>query len=203
MPTLTCPEVRMRLYPLVLRALGERDRVETLEHTQVCDACGGELLAVRARLERIQGLPAAEPEERQEPSETLRGRLWMAVLPALLVALGYAFLLRHVVAVGQEAEERAFQARLNGALALYERDHGFFPPQSGLPLPFYLGGQTSGRSLDLDAVRLDAGGSLVDTWGRHYVYRFPGTHNPRLYDLQSLGPNGRDDGGRGDDLANW
>jgi len=30
-----------------------------------------------------------------------------------------------------------------------------------------------------------------DPWGRDYFYRFPGLHNPREFDLYSLGPNGK------------
>lgn len=43
-----------------------------------------------------------------------------------------------------------------------------------------------------------------DPWGRPYVYRSPGTHNPDKYDVYSLGSDGKE-GGEGDaaDIANW
>lgn len=31
---------------------------------------------------------------------------------------------------------------------------------------------------------------LKDFWGRDYVYRCPGIHNPNGYDLYSMGPDG-------------
>ena len=40
-----------------------------------------------------------------------------------------------------------------------------------------------------------------DPWGEPYVYRCPGQHNTRGYDLHSLGPDGQDGGG--DDIDNW
>ena len=43
-------------------------------------------------------------------------------------------------------------------------------------------------------------GKTTDPWGRPYVYRYPGKHNPNGFDLFSLGPDGR---GTGDDLGNW
>lgn len=43
-------------------------------------------------------------------------------------------------------------------------------------------------------------GMPMDPWGRPYVYRFPGQHNPTSYDLYSLGPDGREGT---DDIDNW
>lgn len=43
----------------------------------------------------------------------------------------------------------------------------------------------------------------VDPWGHRYRYRSPGRHLPDAFDLYSVGPNGTDEGGTGDDLANW
>lgn len=40
-----------------------------------------------------------------------------------------------------------------------------------------------------------------DPWGSLYVYRCPGQHNTRGYDLHSFGPDGQDGGG--DDIDNW
>ena len=44
--------------------------------------------------------------------------------------------------------------------------------------------------------------SLVDPWGRPYVYRFPGEHGD--YDLFSLGADGQEGGeGENQDLTSW
>ena len=50
---------------------------------------------------------------------------------------------------------------------------------------------------------LDAAGQLRDRWGGRWIYRASGRRDAVLVDLQSYGPDGRDDGGERDDLANW
>jgi type II secretion system protein G len=42
---------------------------------------------------------------------------------------------------------------------------------------------------------------LTDPWGNPYVYRNPGKHNSNGFDVFSMGPDGRVDGG--DDISNW
>jgi general secretion pathway protein G len=41
----------------------------------------------------------------------------------------------------------------------------------------------------------------LDPWGEAYVYRYPGTRNPRSYDLFSKGPDRTAD--TDDDIGNW
>lgn len=40
-----------------------------------------------------------------------------------------------------------------------------------------------------------------DGWGRRFSYEWPGTHNPKTYDLWSRGEDGED--GTEDDITNW
>ena len=40
----------------------------------------------------------------------------------------------------------------------------------------------------------------VDPWGNQYVYRYPGQHNANMYDLFSMGVDGREGN---DDVTNW
>lgn len=42
---------------------------------------------------------------------------------------------------------------------------------------------------------------LKDSWGRDYVYEFPGRYNEGSYDLSSPGPDG--ESGNDDDITNW
>ena len=42
-----------------------------------------------------------------------------------------------------------------------------------------------------------------DPWGAAYKYRFPAQKSKKPYDLYSMGPNGVDDSGEGDDVGNW
>lgn len=43
----------------------------------------------------------------------------------------------------------------------------------------------------------------IDPWGNPYRYRYPGVHNIGSYDIWSVGPNGIDENGEGDDIRNW
>jgi len=43
--------------------------------------------------------------------------------------------------------------------------------------------------------------TLLDIWGRPMVYRFPASDRERIFDLYSVGPNGVDDMGDGDDVT--
>jgi general secretion pathway protein G len=42
---------------------------------------------------------------------------------------------------------------------------------------------------------------ILDPWGEPYQYRYPGTKNPKGYDLWSKGPDKTD--GTADDIGNW
>jgi len=44
---------------------------------------------------------------------------------------------------------------------------------------------------------------FTDGWGRPFIYRVPGRVNSHAFDLFSMGLDGVDDGGRGDDITNW
>lgn len=41
----------------------------------------------------------------------------------------------------------------------------------------------------------------MDPWNNPYQYKSPGTHNPRGYDVWSIGPDQTD--GTADDIGNW
>jgi len=40
----------------------------------------------------------------------------------------------------------------------------------------------------------------MDPWQKPYQYRYPGTHNPKGYDVYSFGPDGIESA---DDIGNW
>ena len=44
---------------------------------------------------------------------------------------------------------------------------------------------------------------FIDAWGHAVLYRMPGRVNKDSFDVYSMGPNGRDEGGTGDDIGNW
>lgn len=89
---------------------------------------------------------------------------------------------------------------VEGAMAAYQLNVGRFPTSeqglqalrqapAGLP-----SGAWRGPYLKEDP---------IDVWGNPYRYRYPGTHNVGTYDIWSVGPNGIDENGEGDDVHNW
>ncbi|RKY38316.1 MAG: type II secretion system protein GspG [Candidatus Omnitrophota bacterium] len=85
------------------------------------------------------------------------------------------------------------EANLSLALDLYEMDNGSYP-QSLEDLRTKPAGVDSWKGPYIKK-------KPVDPWGREYVYKFPGEHNPDSYDLYSLGPDGQ--AGTKDDVVNW
>jgi hypothetical protein len=200
----SCASVRDLTYPLLLRTLPERERREVLEHAAQCDSCRVTIEAVRSRLTGIPGVPALELDER--PKARRRGPrwrwpLWLPILPA---ALAYWLLLVQGLQVARYQQQQRFLARVQRALLAYRLDFGDFPPGNGVPLAAFLGSrERGGPYLDLGHERLDGSGHFLDAWGERWVYRYPGARDPRLFELWSYGANGRDDGGKRDDIASW
>jgi hypothetical protein len=80
--------------------------------------------------------------------------------------------------------------------AYFDRTGGF-PATGNAPMTAKL------RELDPHAfgqAEVNDVGVVVDPWGRPYVYKSPGDWYPDDFDLYSLGPGGRDEGGGGDNI---
>ena len=96
--------------------------------------------------------------------------------------------------VGRSEEARIAVARadvqsnISVAIDLYELDNGRYPQG----LEDLLKKTENGKGPYLKK-------QPVDPWGRKYLYRAPGEHNPD-YDLYSYGPDGAEGGG--DDVTN-
>jgi len=93
--------------------------------------------------------------------------------------------------VAQHLEEIALKI-----YAYYDRA-GTFPPSGNAALVKSL------RKTDSNLFRrdeLNESQELIDPWGRPYGYRSPGVWYPDDFDLYSLGPCGRDEGGGGDNI---
>ena len=201
--TMSCEEVRERIYPLLLRTVTAEDRLETLDHISGCDACRLALEAVRARLDGVVEVPATEPR-RRPVARSGRRRLILFSLCLVPTVLAFALLIQQAIKTAEYRLEQRFLIRLQNALVQYSQDFGRFPPDTGTPLSVYLGTtEHGGPYLDLRRERLDGAGHFVDRWGNRWVYRCPGVRNRRLFDVQSYGHNRRDDGGQRDDIANW
>jgi general secretion pathway protein G len=48
---------------------------------------------------------------------------------------------------------------------------------------------------------LKSAATPLDPWQHAYHYAYPGTHNPKGYDIWSIGPDGVN--GTADDIGNW
>lgn len=44
--------------------------------------------------------------------------------------------------------------------------------------------------------------NFYDEWNHPLRYRYPGKYDPQGFDLYSVGPDGKDDDGEGDDIRN-
>ena len=103
----------------------------------------------------------------------------------------------------EEARVNSVQSQLGifaTALDAYELDNGKYPTtEQGIkalsqepttpPIPK----KWKGPYLQKAATK--------DPWGSDYIYKSPGTHNPRSYAVLSYGPDGKE--GDNDDITNW
>ena len=90
------------------------------------------------------------------------------------------------------AAQADINANLSAALDLFELEKGRYPTtEEGLAALRQAG--SKGPYLKKPVP--------LDPWGKLYVYRSPGQHNPEDYDLFSLGPDGVE--GTKDDITNW
>ena len=133
-----------------------------------------------------------------------RGGFTLIELMLVIVIIGAlaAMVVPRLAGRSEEARIGAARADIKGnlslALRLYEVDNGRYPAtEQGLaalmakptspPVPE----NWKGPYIEQEP---------LDPWKRLYVYRYPGTHPPRDYDLLSVGPDGKESG---DDIANW
>jgi general secretion pathway protein G len=112
---------------------------------------------------------------------------------------------------GAVAKAKATVAALETAIAMYHGDLGEYPETGNANLVKALVDDPGdpdwqGPYMEFKQDEL-ASGELVDPWGKPYVYVSVNggspQHRQRSYDLLSLGPNGTDDDGAGDDVVNW
>ena len=135
-----------------------------------------------------------------------RNRAGFTLIELMLVIVIIGALAAMVVPrlVGRSEEARMgvaktdIRANIATALKLYELDNGRFPTtEQGLqglmskptspPVP----DNWKGPYIEQEP---------LDPWKRPYVYRYPGAHPPRDYDLLSVGPDGTESK---DDITNW
>ena len=121
---------------------------------------------------------------------------------AVLAALVAPNVFRHVGAA-KDAAARSQMEMLGAALDAYRLDNGRYPTTAqGLAAlweePAIEPRPTNWRGPYLRK-RMPP-----DPWGNPYRYSYPGEHDPRGYDLLSLGADGRPAGeGEDSDVVNW
>ena len=140
-------------------------------------------------------------------------------LVELLVVIAILGILISLVTAGAQAARRrgavtkakTTVSALETAIAMYESDMGEYPPSGNAEMVSAL--QEDPGNVDWAGPYIEfkqeelKGGELVDPWGRPYEYTAVNggapKHREHSFDLYSLGPNGTDEDGTGDDIFNW
>src|SRR4051812_41031480 len=129
---------------------------------------------------------------------TLIELLLVLVILAVLAAL----IVPKIAGRGEDARKAAAKAdiaALENSLRMFEIDNSKFPStDEGLQA---LITPPNGATADPSKWPYLTKNNTNDPWGHPYQYRYPGTANPRGYDIFSMGADGREGGG--DDIDNW
>ena len=129
--------------------------------------------------------------------------IWIAIILVVcaLAFLIQGFLPRDHYAKGRLATCEAIISSLEQALAMYEMDHGNYPPS--LALLSESQGKRGHIYFEFKPNQKDGVRRILDLWGHPLVYRIrpeeKGRHQVLLY---STGPNGIDEKCKGDDVSN-
>jgi len=119
------------------------------------------------------------------------------MLVVIIIGILSAMVIPRLAGRSEEARKQTAKSDINAglslALDLYEMDMGKYPESlDGL------------RSKPADAENWRGPyikKKSVDPWGKPYIYKFPGEHNPGSYDILTYGKDGKEGGG--DDVTNW
>ncbi len=140
-------------------------------------------------------------------------------LVELLVVIAILGILVSLITAGAQAARRRGAvtkakttiAGLETAIAMYQGDMGEYPATGNESLVSAL--QDDPNNVDWQGPYMEfkqddlVEGQLIDPWGNSYEYISVNggapKHRERSYDLYSLGPNGVDDSGTGDNIVNW
>ena len=140
-------------------------------------------------------------------------------LVELLVVIAILGILISLVTAGAQAARRRGAvtkakttiAALETAISMYEGDMGEFPPTGNEAMVTAL--QDDPKNADWNGPYMEfkhddlKDKQLLDPWGHPYAYVSVSGGSPKhrehSFDLYSVGPNGTDEDGAGDDLVNW
>ena len=100
----------------------------------------------------------------------------------------------------RRGSSQAFVQDLSVALKAYDTDYGRYPPGPNAAMVRALTpkGPKGIAFYSFRPDQISASGEFLDPWSRPYIYE---SGNPRPgFRLYSVGPNGKDEGGAGDDI---
>jgi general secretion pathway protein G len=129
---------------------------------------------------------------------TLVELLVVLAILSLLVALAAPRVIKYLSSAKTDTARIQIQ-KLSGVLDLYRLEVGHFPTDDeGLQALV----ERPGHAEIWNGPYLKSRDSLIDAWGRPYIYHSPGQHGD--YDLYTLGADGREGGdGEDKDITNW
>lgn len=92
----------------------------------------------------------------------------------------------------------AIRSILHGVVAYYQ-DRGSWPDQDHWESEL-----VDGQYIEIVRKSKREGAfPTVDAWGHSIQYRYPSVSGKDIVDVYSVGPNGIDEGGGGDDIGHW
>jgi len=143
-------------------------------------------------------MTACRDRDHRQEGYTLVELLVVLAILGLLVAIAAPRLIKYLGSAKYDTAKIQVE-KLGGILDLYHLDLGRYPTdQEGLQALV----QRPAQADHWNGPYLKNRDSLIDPWGRAYVYRSPGQHGD--YDLYSLGADGKEGGdGEDRDVTSW
>ena len=129
---------------------------------------------------------------------TLLELMVVLLILALLATIAAPQVMKHLAKAKSETAKIQVTA-LASSVEFFHLDLGRYPTQEeGLGVLV----TAPANAPKWDGPYLKQADSLIDPWGRPYLYRFPGQHGP--FDLYTLGADGAEGGdGEARDVGNW
>jgi general secretion pathway protein G len=137
-------------------------------------------------------------DRRRQAGFTLVELLVVLIILGLIAAFAAPQVIKYVG--GAKSDSAKIQVeRLSSVLDLYRLQVGRYPSDDeGLDALM----EAPADAPNWDGPYLKKADSLVDPWGRQYLYRFPGEHGE--FDLYTLGADDQEGGeGENRDLTSW
>ncbi|GEM_PF-6499606 len=200
-----------RLTGFLFGVLSEADMEENERHVRRCPMCRLKLSRVQERLALLTEWTPPEPSPKLAETIVAKAASWRRTarwmrLAIVIFAVGFCgFLLYIAYRIAENRMVRKDIEALSRAIHVYRNDVGHYPTGSTVDLLKQLAQPENGRPAYYTPLpeQVNARGELIDRWGRPILYLCPGRHNRGLFDLLSLGRDGKDQDGKGDDINNW